>query len=88
LITASLDLAAFSIDESHLSESFIYKGAIENGTILAVAQGQMDVKFIPSFGVAFGQGGEAAGELVDVLMLRIELAVEDVLTELAWFALK
>jgi hypothetical protein len=88
LIAASVDLATFSIDESLLTKCSVYQGPIKNGTILAVAEGQVDVDFKASFGVAFGQGRKAAGELVDVIILRIEDAVEDVMRELAGFALK
>lgn len=87
LIAVSVDRAAFSVEEASLSEAFIHEGPIEDGTILAVAKGQVDVNFIPAFGVAFGKGGYAPGENVDELVLRIELAVQDVLFELAWFAL-
>jgi hypothetical protein len=45
----------------------------------------MDVNFIAAFGIAFGQGGEAAGENVDELVLRIEYAVSDALGEVAIF---
>jgi hypothetical protein len=85
LIAASVDLAAFSVDDSLLGHSFIHEGPVEDGTILAVAEGKMDVKFIAAFGVAFGQGGKAPGELVSELILRIELAVQNVLFELAHF---
>jgi hypothetical protein len=88
LIAASVDLAAFSVDDSLLGHTFIHEGPVEDGTILAVAEGKMDVKFIAAFGVAFGQGGIAPGELVSELILRIELAVENVFRELAWYALE
>jgi hypothetical protein len=88
LIAASVDLAAFSVDDSLLGHSFIHEGPVEDGTILAVAEGPMDVKFIAAFGVAFGQGGIAPGELVSELILRIELAVQNVIFELAHFALQ
>jgi hypothetical protein len=86
-IAASVDLAAFNIDEGMLASSRIHKGPVEDGTILAVAEGQVDVKFLAAFGIAFGQGGVAAGEVVDELIIRIELAVQNVLFELARFAL-
>ena len=85
LIAACVDLAAFSVDSSELTSCFIYNGPVEDGTILAAAHGQMDVDFLPAFGVAFGQSGEAPGKLVDKVILRIELAVEEAVGELAWF---
>jgi hypothetical protein len=88
LITASVDLAALgAVDGSPLTSRFIHQGPIEDGTILASAHGQVDVKFDALFGVAFGQGRYAPGELVDEVVLRIERAVQDVLHELAFFIL-
>ncbi len=71
-----------------MTDCFIHKGPIEDGTILAIAHGQMYVDFFAAFGVSFGQGGKAAGVLVDELILKVDLAVQDVLYELAWFILK
>jgi hypothetical protein len=87
LIAASVDLATFNADEGLLTSSYIYQGPIEDGTILAVAEGQVNVNFLTAFGIVFSQGGIADGEIVDELMIRIELAVEDVLYELAGFVL-
>jgi hypothetical protein len=87
LIAVSVDLATFSVDGSDLSDSFIHQGPVENGTILARAKGLEDVRFIPAFGIAFGKGGEASGELVHELVLRIELAVQDAVGELSYFVL-
>jgi hypothetical protein len=84
-IAASVDLAAFNVDEGLLTSSYIHQGPIEDGTVLAVAEGQMNVNFLTAFGIAFGQGGIADGEIVDELMIRIELAVQDVLYDLAGF---
>jgi hypothetical protein len=87
LIAVSVDLATFSVDESYLNDSFIHYGPVEDGTILAVAKGQRDVNFIAAFGVAFGQGGEATGELLNDLVLRIELSVQEAVGELAYLVL-
>jgi hypothetical protein len=87
LIAVSVDLATFSVDESYLNDSFIHYGPVEDGTILAVTKGQRDVNFIAAFGVAFGQGGEAPGELLNDLVLRIELSVQDAVGELAYLVL-
>ncbi len=87
LITASVDLATFSVDEGILTDYFIHLGPIEDGTVLARAHGHVDVNFIAAFGVAVGERGAAIGIPVQELVLRIELAVQAVLTNLAWFAL-
>lgn len=88
LIAAAVELACFTVDTDALAYSFIHKGPVEDDTVLAIAEGKVDVDFIPAPGVAFGQGGDAPGKLVNELMLLIEFAVEGVLGDLAWFALK
>jgi hypothetical protein len=88
LIAASVDLAAFNVDEALLRKSFIHHGPVEDGTILATAEGIVNMDFLAAFGIAFGQGGVAAGEIVDEMLIRIELAVQDVIFELAHFALQ
>jgi hypothetical protein len=45
------------------------------------------VNFVAAFGIAFGEDGEAPGELVNELLLRIELSVQDAVGELAYFVL-
>jgi hypothetical protein len=88
LIAASVDLAVFNVDDALLAKSFIHQGPVEDGTILATAEGKVHVKFLTAFGIAFGQGGVAAGEIVDEVLIRIELAVQDVLYDLAHFVLQ
>ena len=39
---------------------------------------------IAMFGVALGRDGDVPGESVDGLVLRMELAVERAMSELAW----
>jgi hypothetical protein len=88
LIAASVDGAKFYNGGGIPTDSFIHNGPIENGTVLASAHGPVDVEFAKVFGVAFGKGGKAAGKLLHELIFRIDLAVQEVIEELAWFALK
>ena len=88
LIIASVDLATFSVDEGFLTDYFIHLGPVEDGTILARASGHVNVEFIAAFGITFGEGGKATRIPVQELILRIELAVQEVVTALAWRALE
>jgi len=86
LIVASLEAARLiTPNPERVTEFFIHKGPIEDGTILARCKGNVDMNFDAVFGVAFGERGNAAGESVDKVILNIELAVEAVLQELACF---
>jgi len=89
-IAASVDGAKFYFANGGgtLTDSFIHNGPIENGTVLAFTRGPVDVEFAKVFGIAFGKGGKAAGILLHELIFRIDLAVQEVIEELAWFALK
>jgi hypothetical protein len=87
LITASVDLATFSIDESYSNDSFIHHGPVEDGIILARATGPEDARFIAAFGIAFGKDGIVSGELINELVLRIDLSVQEAVGELAYLVL-
>ena len=70
-------LCALSVEDHCLTEKFIHQGPVEDGTVVASCISALNISFIAMFEPAFGQGGIAAGEGVDELMLKIGLAVEE-----------